>query len=73
MTEDPTMKFSVSSRFHLESDCAAYMVCKTAVGGIASYSAWYRDICLGQRSNATDAKRLCADHARRLESSLMTA
>lgn len=68
------MKFSVSSRFHLESDCAAYMVCKAAVAGTASYSAWYRDICLGQRSNATDAKRLCADHARRHESSmLMTA
>lgn len=67
------MKFSVSSKFHLESDCAAYMVCKVSVAGHASYSSWYRDFCLGQRSNATDAKRLCMDHARRLESSLALA
>lgn len=67
------MKFSVVSKFHLESDCSTYMVCKVAVNGAATYSAWYRGICLGQRSNATDAKRLCMDHARRLEASALLA
>ncbi|HSB94816.1 MAG TPA: hypothetical protein VLC91_00085 [Spongiibacteraceae bacterium] len=61
------MNFSVSSKFHLESDCTDYMVCKMVVEGKASYSAWYRDTCLGQRTNATDAKRLCSDHAHRVE------
>lgn len=67
------MNFFVGSKFHLESDCSSYLVCKVAVQGNTSYSAWYRDVLLGQRSNATDAKRLCADHARRLESALLPA
>jgi hypothetical protein len=67
------MNFSAHSKFHLESDCNAYIVCKMVAAGQSSYSAWYRDICLGQRSNASDAKRLCIDHARRLEAAAVMA
>jgi hypothetical protein len=67
------MNFSAASKFHLESDCNSYLVCKVVVQGSSSYSAWYRDICLGQRSNATDAKRLCSDHARRLQAAALQA
>jgi hypothetical protein len=67
------MNFSISSKFHLESECNSYLVCKMVVQGKASYSAWYRDTCLGERTNASDAKRLCADHAKRLEASLASA